>query len=53
MSKQRTSSKISNRFTELISLDSYDLKNIHFDAPQEMEIQQVEERISRLKKIME
>lgn len=40
MSKQRTSSKISNRFTELISLDSYDLKNIHFDAPQEMEIQQ-------------
>ena len=33
-------SKISNRFTELIDLDSYDLSNIHFDTPQEMEIQQ-------------
>ena len=40
MSKQRTTSKISNRHTELISLDSYDLSNVHFDAPQEVEIQQ-------------
>lgn len=33
-------SKISNRFTELIDLSSYDVKNLFFDTPQEMDIQQ-------------
>jgi len=39
MSKQRTS-KISNRFTELIDLSTYDLNNIYFDTANELEIQQ-------------
>lgn len=40
MTSKRSSTKISNRFTELIDLDTYDLSSLHFDAPQEMEIQQ-------------
>jgi hypothetical protein len=40
MTSKRASTKISNRFTELIDLDTYDLSNLYFDAPQEMEIQQ-------------
>jgi len=39
MSK-KFASKISPRFTQLISLDSYDLNTLYFDPPQEMEIQQ-------------
>lgn len=39
MSNKRVS-KISNRFTELIDLSTYDQSNLFFDAPQEMEIQQ-------------
>jgi hypothetical protein len=33
-------SRISNRYTELIDLSTYDLNRIHFDAPQETEIKQ-------------
>lgn len=33
-------SRISNRYTELIDLSSYDLNRIHFDAPQETEFKQ-------------
>ena len=39
MSKQRTS-KISNRFTELIDLSTYDLNQLYFDTPNELETQQ-------------
>ena len=39
MSNKRVS-KISNRFTELIDLPTFDQSNLFFDAPQEMEIQQ-------------
>ena len=39
MSAKRVS-KISNRFTELIDLSSFDLSNVFYDSPQEMEIQQ-------------
>jgi hypothetical protein len=33
-------SRISNRFTELIDLSTYDMNRIHFDAPQETEFKQ-------------
>ena len=33
-------SRISNRYTELIDLSSYDMNRIHFDAPQETEFKQ-------------
>ena len=39
MSNKRIS-KISNRNTELINLNEFDLNNVFFDAPQEFEIQQ-------------
>lgn len=33
-------SRISNRYTELIDLSSYDMNRLHFDAPQETEFKQ-------------
>ncbi len=33
-------SRISNRYTELIDLSTYDMNRIHFDAPQETEFKQ-------------
>ena len=38
MANKRTS--VSNRYTELISLNDYDLSRVHFDPPTELEIQQ-------------
>ena len=40
MAAKRTPTKISNRNTELITLSSYDLNNVHFDNPNEMSIEQ-------------
>lgn len=40
MSNKRIPSKISNRFTELLDLSSYDLNQLFFDSPMELEIQQ-------------
>jgi len=38
--KMSNKSRISNRYTELIDLSSYDMNRIHFDAPQETEFKQ-------------
>ena len=40
MASKRFTTKISNRFTELIDLPTYDLNNVFFDSPQELETQQ-------------
>lgn len=40
MSNKRIPSKISNRFTELLDVSTYDISQLFFDAPMELEIQQ-------------
>jgi hypothetical protein len=48
MSNKRTS-KISNRFTSLVDLNNYDLSNLYFDTPNELEIQQGNKTIKYFK----